>query len=160
MKRHTYLPLAAVAVTAASLLASCEKKSDNGPIDGAWVMQEHYTRAADTPDAGYTVNTGVSNAPTIWSFQLNLLSIRTPYAMHNGFTPESVARFNLSGSELTVGPIYIHFRDRDSLMTSPDAAGFETVGVQTPETHFRVPVLTSSRMVLCSSRDSLVFRKS
>ena len=61
---------------------------------------------------------------------------------------------------LDVEPLYIHFRDRDSLLTDPQTTCLKDVGIYGNSGHFRVSRLSENHMVLCSDRDSLVFRKS
>lgn len=140
-------------------LGSCEKFSDNGDIDGLWIMTERYSRATDAPSEGYPEKTDVGQRSISWAFQLKLMSIRTPQN-HNGHTAETVGRFSLHDGMLDVEPLYIHFRDRDSLLTDPQTTCLKDVGIYGNSGHFRVSRLSENHMVLCSDRDSLVFRKS
>ena len=151
--------LAALTVAGLGFLTGgCEKMSDNGPIDGLWMMEKHYTRAASAEGLPYSEVVDVEGKGIVWAFQLNLLSMRSN-GVHNGLTDESVARFSLEGNVLQVGPTYIHFRDRDSLLTDPHTTCLEEVGIRGNAARFRVHTLNSKRMVLCSERDSLVLRK-
>ena len=70
-----------------------------------------------------------------------------------------MARFEHSGNRLHVTHTYIHHRAEDILITDPATTQLEHVGIRGCSSSFEVKCLTSKRMVLCSERDSLVFRK-
>lgn len=136
---------------------SCDKLSDNGDLDGMWQLREMHTKAS-TDDATYSQATDKRAEKIYWSFQLDLLSI-TSEASLNGFTGETVARFTYSGERLEVTETYIHYRDRDSLLTDPETTELEALGIRGNTGSFAVSQLSKHSMILCSDTDSLVFKK-
>ena len=141
-----------------SVLISCGKTPANGPLDGMWRMEYRGTKS-NAETSHFMPVTISSDFPIYWNVQLQLLTIVTPRSLHNGVTSESVARFNYSGNELSVGPIYIHYRDRDSMLTDPTTSALAPVGITGNAATFQILQLSSKRMVLRSSTDSLVFKK-
>lgn len=150
-------PITAALAVGLSLL-SCDKTPTNGPLDGMWRLDYRASRLNADGAQFSPVEVNADN-PTYWNIQLQLLTIVTPNSLHNGMTSESVARFSYDGSELSVGPIYIHYRDRDSLLTDPSTTALALVGITGNEATFSVLQLNSKRMILRSSTDSLVFKK-
>ncbi len=150
--KNIFLPLIAFAMLV--LVGSCGKVSHNGPLDGKWRLNACYSKANPT-DASYIVYEDKSAERIFWSFQLNLLSITTADNL-NGYTNETIARFSHEGDQLDIPQTYIHFRERDSLLTVPTTA-LVPIGLRSNTARFRVVSLSSSRMVLCSDQDSLLF---
>lgn len=142
----------------ALLLAGCGKTPVNGELDGQWIMTGMYSKSAPADEA-YAEDRGGENLPVVWNVSRSLLEIVSPNRAHNLKTDRTVCRFVCSGGRLAVTQAYVHFRDRDSLVSDPDTRIFETVGIRGNAAEFRIVRLTSSRMTLCSQLDSLVFVK-
>ncbi len=140
------------------LISSCSNMSDNGPIDGMWHLEKIYTRPDGNASGSYSVEKNCASDRIYWSFQLNLLSIRSAEE-HNGKTSESVARFKLTSTTLDLTAIYVHYRDRDSLLTDPNAVDLSSVGIHGINPSYTIVQLDGNHMRLCSTTDSLVFRK-
>lgn len=138
-------------------LAGCDKLPCNGNLDGIWQLCEVGSKTS-LADASYAQITDKRDKSIFWSFQLQLLSM-TSASFHNGHTSESVARFVYDDERLELTKIYIHFRDRDSLVTDPNATSFAEVGIRGCTAQFRIAQLNDSRLTLCSEMDSLVFHK-
>ena len=142
----------------AATLASCDKTPMNGDLDGMWRLTEmHSNPTADAPT--YSLQAVLEAQRIFWNFQLRLLSIQNHDGLANSETNETVARFEHSGNRLHVTHTYIHHRAEDILITDPATTQLEHVGIRGCSSSFEVKCLTSKRMVLCSERDSLVFRK-
>lgn len=142
----------------AASLASCDKTPMNGDLDGMWRLTEMHSKpTADAPT--YSLQAVLEAQRIFWNFQLRLLSIQNHDGLANSETNETVARFEHSGNRLHVTHTYIHHRAEDILITDPATTQLEHVGIRGCSSSFEVKCLTSKRMVLCSERDSLVFRK-
>lgn len=142
----------------AATLASCDKTPMNGDLDGMWRLTEMHSKpTADAPT--YSLQAVLEAQRIFWNFQLRLLSIQNHDGLANSETNETVARFEHSGNRLHVTHTYIHRRAEDILITDPATTQLEHVGIRGCSSSFEVKCLTSKRMVLCSERDSLVFRK-
>lgn len=142
----------------ATILSSCDKTPMNGDLDGMWRLTEMHSKAtADQPT--YSLQADLGAQRIFWNFQLRLLSIQNHDGLANSETNETVARFEHSGNRLNVTHTYIHKRAEDILITDPATTQLEGVGIRGCSSSFEVKCLTSKRMVLCSERDSLVFRK-
>lgn len=157
MNRHI-LHLLLIFTAALTTATSCEKMSDNGKLDGMWHLQEIYSRPRSATNVGYTERQDVSDAGIYWSFQLQLLQIKSK-AFLNGETSETMARFNYSDTHLDITQTYIHYRDRDELITDSQSQKLVPLGIRGNASSFRIDRLTDHRMVLCSDMDSLVFHK-
>lgn len=142
----------------AATLASCDKTPMNGDLDGMWRLTEMHSKpTADAPT--YSLQAVLGAQRIFWNFQLRLLSIQNHDGLANSETNETVARFEHSGNRLHVTHTYIHHRAEDILITDPATTQLEHVGIRGCSCSFEVKCLTSKRMMLCSERDSLVFRK-
>lgn len=151
MKKILYIFLAC------TLAVACEKTPVNGDLDGKWKLYEIHSKLVST-DAAYTQAADVQSAAIYWNFQLQLLSITSAETL-NGHTQETVARFVHEGDNLALTETYIHYRDRDSLIVDPNTTSLQALGIRGNTAQYRVATLTSTRMTLCSTMDSLVFRK-
>ena len=138
--------------------ASCEKMSDNGKLDGMWHLQQICSRPQNAASAGYTEHQDVREAGIYWCFQLQLLQIKSK-AFLNGETSETMCRFGCTDSRLDITSTYIHYRDRDELITDVQTERLAPLGIRGNAGSFRIERLTDHHMVLCSDRDSLVFQK-
>ena len=142
----------------AATLASCGKTPMNGDLDGMWRLTEMHSKpTADAPT--YSLQAVLEAQRIFWNFQLRLICIQNHDGLANSETNETVARFEHSGNRLHVTHTYIHHRAEDILITDPATTQLEGVGIRGCSSSFEVKCLTSKRMVLCSERDSLVFRK-
>ena len=141
------------------ILSSCSKFSDNGALDGKWRLYEMYTKPhAESSQYITTELTDRKSAVIYCNIQLRLIAISSGEKV-NGYTHNTVARFNYNGTSLQVGPVYIHYRDRDSLLTDPTNTSLVPLGIRGNATDYNIKQLNSATMVLCSRHDSLIFHK-
>lgn len=142
-----------------ALCASCGKTPTNGHLDGQWFMTERYCKAnISAPDYSEAMG-NLREQPVIWNISLQLMEIITPGFMHNSVTDRTTGRIVYNDDKLAVTQTYVHFRDRDSLITEPNTTCLESVGIRGNSATFRIATLTSSQLTLCSDMDSLIFRK-
>lgn len=141
------------------LFSYCSKMPENGALDGKWQLTEMYSKTTNS-DAHYisTPTTDKRADNIYWNIQLKLLYITSAEPL-NTFTTETVARFHYSGSTLQVGPTYIHYRDRDSLITNANSTELVPLGIRGNATTYDIKRLNASTMILCSPLDSLIFKK-
>lgn len=137
--------------------ASCSKLSNNGDIDGRWQLIHTYIKTDTEPDH-YGMSEDKTAQQIYWSFQLDLLSITSSDNL-NGHTPETVARFVYAPPQLAITKTYIHYRDRDSLITDPLSTSLTPLGIRGNATNYRIARLNKTTLILCSEQDSLVFYK-
>ncbi len=150
--KNIFLPLATFVLLV--VLTSCSKVSHNGYLDGKWRLRACYSKENPT-DASYTIYKNKEPDSIYWSFQLNLLSITSPGNL-NGYSNETLARFAHEGDRLNITQTYIHFRESDSLLVD-HTDSLVRIGLRSNTARFRIVSLSSSRMVLCSDMDSLLF---
>lgn len=160
LKNNTFsvlLPLFTFMLVALPCFFSCSKLSDNGAIDGRWQLLEIYSKLSPV-DAHYlaTPFTQKRSSQIYWNFQQRLLWI-TSVENLNHFTDATTARFTLNGSTLTLTQTYIHYRDRDSLLTNPSTTELDSLGIRSNQCQFVMKKLTPTHLILCSELDSLVF---
>ena len=141
------------------LFSYCSKMPENGTLDGKWQLTEMYSKTTNS-DAHYiaTPTTDKRADNIYWNIQLKLLYITSAEPL-NTFTTETVARFHYSGSTLQVGPTYIHYRDRDSLITNANSTELIPLGIRGNATTYDIKRLNASTMILCSPLDSLILKK-
>lgn len=141
------------------LFSYCSKMPENGALDGKWQLTEMYSKTTNS-DAHYiaTPTTDKRADNIYWNIQLKLLYITSAEPL-NTFTTETVARFHYSGSTLQVGPTYIHYRDRDSLITNANSTELIPLGIRGNATTYDIKRLNASTMILCSPLDSLIFKR-
>ncbi len=141
------------------LFSYCSKMPENGTLDGKWQLTEMYSKTTNS-DAHYiaTPTTDKRADNIYWNIQLKLLYITSAEPL-NTFTTETVARFHYSGSTLQVGPTYIHYRDRDSLITNANSTELIPLGIRGNATTYDIKRLNASTMILCSPLDSLIFKR-
>lgn len=141
------------------LFSYCSKMPENGTLDGKWQLTEMYSKTTNS-DAHYiaTPTTDKRADNIYWNIQLKLLYITSAKPLKT-FTTETVARFHYSGSTLQVGPTYIHYRDRDSLITNANSTELIPLGIRGNATTYDIKRLNASTMILCSPLDSLIFKR-
>ena len=137
---------------------SCDKTPKNGALDGQWQLMEIAEKVSPT-DMDYSRITNKKDERIYWAFQLDLLNIYTQSGKLNGYTAYSTARFQLANGRLRIAPTYIHFDNRDSLLTDPHTTALEPMGIEGNAADFKVETLNSKKMVLSSDKRSLTFRK-
>ena len=147
-----------ILLIATMFIPSCSKISDNGDLDGKWHLIEMYSKNTPT-EASYTQKHETYGKGIYWMFQLDLLNIITREIPENVYSRDIIARFNHSGNQLHITETYVHFRERDSLLTDPSTTLLEPVGIRGNATTFNIKELNSSKMILTSPFDSLVFKK-
>lgn len=133
-------------------LAACDKIPQNGDLDGMWQLTEM------TP-AATGVTTHKKPEAIYWSFQLDVLMIHTPYKLHNGKTYNTSGLFEKRGDSLHVNTVYVHYVNRDSLISDPHSTTLDAVGIHGNSGHFRIESLSDSHMTLSSDFCRLAFRK-
>lgn len=67
--------------------------------------------------------------------------------MLNGHTTETIARFNYDKDRLQITKTYIHFRDRDSLLTDANTSILQSIGIRGNASNYDIKRLTSSSMI-------------
>lgn len=137
--------------------ASCSKLSSNGDIDGRWQLLHIYSKT-DAASAHYEQDQDLTAQQVYWSIQLDLLSITSSDNL-NGHTPETVARFTYAPPQFSITKAYIHYRDRDSLITDPLSTSLTPLGIRGNATNYSIVRLNKTSLILCSEQDSLVFYK-
>jgi|GEM_PF-363985 len=148
-------------------ISSCDKTPQNGELDGSWqlvkmtaidTMQQskhlQKTRNLEIVDNG----SPMTNYGIYWNFQLDLLMIYTPWINHNGHTPYTIARFHAQNEKLTILDTYIHYDNRDSLLT-PQTNCLSNVGIPTNREEFQMNIKDGNKMSLRSKHYQLEFRK-
>lgn len=127
------------------LFASCDKMPSDSDLNGRWQLT--------------AINATAPATPTYWSFQLDLLSITTSETLHNGQTGETVGRFIVTPERLQITALYVHFRDRDELITpasdtpsetgnASPSADLSSVGIIGHTADFAIETLSSSHLTL------------
>ena len=139
------------------VFVSCSKLSSNGDIDGRWQLLHIYSKT-DAAAAHYKQDQDLAAQQVYWSIQLDLLSITSSDNL-NGHTPETVARFTYAPPQFSITKAYIHYRDRDSLITDPLSTSLTPIGIRGNATNYRIARLNKTTLILCSEQDSLVFYK-
>lgn len=128
MKKILFLLLGIV------LLASCQKKDDNGDLGGNWKLLQIEDFENDT-----IINT--KEYDRFWAIQLDLMQV----------TQVGLGRFQHIGDSLFVQMIYV---------TDKPISRFKDVGMYTPENErYGVVHLDRKRMILRSKYAELDFRK-
>lgn len=136
--------------------ASCDKTPENGELDGQWQLMSMGVHSnADTPLA----YTDTKAQRIYWRFQLRLLTIYTAGYVLNGHTHSTTCRFEKSGNTLAITQTYIHYTNRDSLITDPTSASLAPVGIHGNAETFSIEKLDGKQMILHSDHHRLVFRK-
>lgn len=142
-------------IAASSLVlgaAGCDKLPANGELDGMWQLTQM------TPAA--TGETADKKAEHIyWSFQLDMMMIHTPDVLHNGKTYNTSALFSRQGDSLHVNSVFVHYVNRDSIISDPASTTLDAVGIHGNAAHFRIDQLSSDHMQLTSDYCRLSFRK-
>lgn len=153
MKRIFYL------LATLPLWMACEKTPMNGDLDGEWILQEIHSKAKPNDLQYNHQHIDKRQSPVFWNVALQLIGINTPTELHNGKTNDTFCRFAYNGNQLSITETYVHFRDRDSLLTDPNTQLLAGVGIRGNASDFRISRLSGSQLILCSAMDSLVFRK-
>lgn len=148
-------PLIIIALSC--LLTACSKLTSNGKIDGKWRLEKMYCKPTDNA-LYYTEEKDLMAEQIYWNIQLGLLSITSADTL-NGYSNETTARFTTNNNHFEITQTYIHYRDRDSLLTDPNITLLEPIGIRSNACQYTIPLLTSSKMILCSEKDSLIFYK-
>lgn len=126
-------------------------------MDGRWQLLRIYSKA-DANAPHYDLEQDKAAQQVYWSIQLDLLSITSSENL-NGHTPETVARFTYAPPQFSITKAYIHYRDRDSLITDPLSTSLTPIGIRGNATDYRIVRLNKTTLILCSAQDSLVFYK-
>jgi hypothetical protein len=137
----------------------------NGKLDGSWQLIkmtpiDTVLLPKKSPTTPPLIDNGsqMQNYGIYWNIQLDLLTIYTPNVHHNGHTAYTATRFHYTSDKLSITEAYIHYDNRDSLLTS-DTDCLTNVGiVQLPE-HFEIKFKDRKTMILKSASYLLEFRK-
>lgn len=132
-------------------LVSCDKLPRNGKLDGHWQLME-------------LNGTSVRHEGTYWSFQLDLLQLKS--LTHSPITEVQysggvVARFSHQGDSLILTKGYLMNRDyqQDILIDSTHKADLTAYGITEFPMRYRVLLLTDEELTLTTDHHRLVFRK-
>lgn len=152
MMKHTILILLSIFC----LLCSCDKTPANGDLDGMWQLME----ASEADGNGGYANAVSRKADGIyWKFQLQLLMIHSQFEPLNGHTFDTAARFCRHDNKLDITATYVHFGDRDSLLTDPACTELIPLGIHGNSASYTIEKINGKEMVLSSGHNRLVFRK-
>lgn len=132
-------------------LMGCEKLPENGKLDGQWQLMEIQRQEQPTK---YTKDDAI-----YWRFQLDMLMIHSRKELLNGATYDTSARFKYNGNQLDITKTYIHFINRDSLLTDPNTTALVPLGIDGNAESFTIEELNRKNMVLTTEKKRLVFRK-
>lgn len=147
-------------ITCATLLLflfSCDKLPENGDLDGQWQLMQIEEFPENSQDPSSVASKKESRI--YWAFQLDLLSIHSQLEALNGHTTYTVGRFQHHGGRLELPEFYIHFHNRDSLLTDPTTQALNFTGIRGNKASFKVEKLNSKSMILSSDFNRLTFRK-
>lgn len=140
------------------LLCCCDKLPTNGELDGQWQLMQ-IEEKGETSEGGTSTSYSTKEQRIYWAFQLDLLNIYTQLGNLNGHTPNTVGRFQHANGKLELPEFYIHFHNRDSLLTDPNTTALEHTGIRGNRASFQVELLNSKSMILSSDYNRLTFRK-
>ncbi|MBO5699428.1 MAG: lipocalin-like domain-containing protein [Bacteroidaceae bacterium] len=141
-------------------LVACDKLPQNDDLDGMWHLQKKTTFNDVNPN-----EVNVSDLRIYWNFQLDLLeivSLEEPIYQDDAKklkTDKVFCRFDFSGHTLCVNQVYLHFDNRDSLLTDTSTQLLERYGIMGCRDTFNVEHLGSKQMILVSDHKRLCFRK-
>lgn len=141
-----------------ALLAACGKNPENGALDGQWQLMEMSLKA-HPGDSEYATTEYKKDQRIYWRIQLEMLMIYSANGMANGHTNLTAGRLAHSGKQLKVTDTYIHFHDRDSLITDPNTDALVALGIHGNAEDFNIEQADGKRMVLTNENKRLVFRK-
>lgn len=147
-----------VAFVAVLAMTACEKTPVNGALDGMWQLMEVSEKSA-TSESGWAEAKSTKGEGIYWNFQLDLLVIHSQHQPLNGYTFDTAARFRHEGGRLDVTEMYVHYDNRDSLITDPATTVFEPLYIRSNRASYTVEKLTDKQLILCSDFNRLVFRK-
>lgn len=147
------------------IVTSCDKLPQNGVLDGSWQLVK-MTRKDTLPSPNKIPATPpliengseMQNYGIYWNIQLDMLMIYTPYVNHNGHTGYTAARFYTKHNQFNITDTYIHFDNRDSLLT-PSTRCLQNVGIIGNQESFDMRLTGNNRMTLISNLYILEFRK-
>lgn len=139
-------------------LTACEKTPVNGALDGMWQLMEVSAKDVAAED-GWAQPQSVKGEGIYWNVQLDLLVIHSQHAPLNGYTFDTAARFRHEGGRLDITEMYVHYENRDSLITDPATTIFEPLHIHSNRASYAVEKLTGKQLILCSDYNRLVFRK-
>ncbi len=140
-----------VAVFMALCLVSCDlETSDNGKLDGFWHLER-----IDTLATGGSLDT--SGDKVFWAIQVRLLQLQ-------GGSGSFYFRFKQDSDSLTIFSPYTNEGHEETLGEGgnkpvSDPTLLRDYGIDALETHYKKEALDGSRMILCSRRLRLIFRK-
>lgn len=133
-------------------LSSCEKAAKNGFLDGQWQLM------SIQKDEESALSDKKSEA-IYWSFQLGIMVIHTPNYLHNNITNNTFGNYILTSDSLLIPSLYIHYYDKDSLITNTYTTVLNSVGIQGNSAQFAVESLTKNSLILHGQQQRLRFRK-
>lgn len=147
MKRHTFL-INGIFAAVMLVFAACGdflEISDNGDFDGNWHLEY-----ADTLSTGGRLE--LKNELVFWAVQGKLMTF-------SGATKGAfVCEFTLAGDSLMLGEMHHHDRNNgDPILNNVEVMA--PYGISELGEHFKVEQLKSGKMVLCSKKLRLGFKK-
>lgn len=146
MTKHKYLTTVALALMT---LTACDiETSDNGDLDGFWLLS--------TVD---TIGTGgramVEESVLTWSFQGRILELRQP---GKGIAKNIICQFSHEGDSLHITHPYVLDRSKQDVMIDQPEL-LRPYGIGHTDEHYRVLGLDGGSMTLRNEEIVLKFRK-
>ena len=139
---------------------SCDKLPQNDELDGMWHLQKIMHL-----DENNSYEENVLENRYYWNFQLDLMLIMSLSDLIYEDTANSLktdrafCRFDYSNGQLFVHEVYLHFDNRDSLLTDRSTTLLERYGIVGCSDTFDIEKLNNKHMILVSENKKLFFRK-
>lgn len=140
------------------LVGACDKMPENGDLDGQWQVTSLARNVSAEGDEAVYTPLPLPEKGLYWNFQLKLLMIYTPGALHNGHTAYTAARFTVRNDSLLVTDTYIHTMNSDSLLDESTTC-LRGVGIDANREGFALRSLSDKHMELVSQHYRLLLRK-
>lgn len=133
--------------SAIALFWSCDRLSDNGPIDGYWQLTQ-VVNLADEQTTTY--NTKADNSSL--TVHLELAQFHLPVGT---FT----STFDLKDNQLILTKLYRSTFEQDTLLTDADLKELEFYGITSDTPVFEITTLNNSALILKINQKELYFRR-
>lgn len=128
-------------------LAACDRRTDNGEIDGNWKMTE---KIRLSPSGEAMERADMRQESYFWAFQLELLQLKTPVAQ--GYSP-----FKIENGKLVLPGIYVGGREKEYLAPDAHTDAYEGTGIHGNRDTFAILRLDDQEMKLRSAYYELHF---
>lgn len=139
-----------ITIVCALLLTACDvETSDNGQLDGFWLLErvENAQGGQGTQDEGIVLS---PSADVYWGIQHRLLNARSG-------SLSVVCQITYTGDSLLLGQPYLDDRDYgDAVVT--DVKVVQPLGIHSLDARYAVRHLTASSLVIADNKHTLHFR--